>query len=1545
MKRLNYVRKMFWLSPSGEVVDFSGKQTHADYVLKNLKTFGMDQDKDYPRRAERSEFAAMAPVLQKGWIRGSYQVGLMTFQTFAVDTETLGRIQDYLMSIDYYNEKDQFLWTDALEKRLIETTVGDFVTATGVGDFRRGGATQFQNYWIMPDGKVEKVSEDMHVEWLRNNAEKVFGKSRDELESEFGDPSWGQFLDWMMNKALDNELIRVSVSSSVIAFETTKKTQESLYKMQDSISELFGSDIDGEKIVRIDFSKTQQVSNRLLKSREDIKTTVRDLMSVSSFAELGEGKIGKKAFSYRNYWVKPNSEVIDLGVVWHENYIKEHAQELLGKQIGLMESNYLDPHEDDEEGERFGAHLIELMLYKRWARISVTSDAVEIEIYRKDRDSLYQVQDALVKILGDAVYESTGKKVYVSFVGFGYQATILNTLMSASSWDDIGRVEKYGEGRMSRAIKVDEKQAGRKEVNDAWWQLEKYTGMDIIEKIQAIIDEGLATSIREVMESVPGFGEREIQYYERLEEKRKTKVEPIKKEPMLLKDQEKSFFSKWDDVIKNMDLGAQEPDWSDEEETKEGSEKEKKDPVLESWIEMGERFERLYPQNPDSNDPNDVTPDPLGYDKYENDMEMDEETQKLLDEEDDEYWGRKNREGVKKADGHNFCRAALKEVMKEVREKVSVEDIKKSWVHQTAGGWEMHGPNNFYDFSRKPDCSWSAKALMWRNYLAQEETKKGKTAMKEYVKLNKDVISEYSGQTGSEGEIGDVIVYDGKRDLFVVRFPADDPKSTRTLSLMRTDFDYVENIGDGKKGTVPKVVYVVDELVDGDQVLTGVYENEHAAYDYAMVRQDPEISGHEAKVRKVTDSEMIRDYIELIELMNLATDMKEEPVLRISEKRPTRPKYGSLGKNPWECDCGYEHPESVQVSPCCTMKNHHLSKKGKEKEPVEKKVTDFLKDNPKPSDDQIHGLAEELGMAPDDLEMIIYDMLASYVSGEEKIPGGKADGMEESEFPDEALDKGEKVEMEHTNDPELAREITKDHLVESEDYYKYLDEMEKKMKGKGSRTAAIRFRNVPQDSKSNKKKIAIMDGIEVGYIDGRYDFVKARETDRIRTKMAWRWSYRIDTSVLRDLLGVSVVVQNSEGWKRVETGPSEVSIYASGYEYSAESDARGAMLEQLNGAVTQASKIKQGPIKEPMALEQPVVEVQEEPEGVPMPDYEVHESREKIIGWIWEKAKKALGMDAAEKEIRAEYNRLLNKMKELPDGLYARKKRSFAEGQWAKSPIGDVVILEMDEDTALVYSYDGDVTREFPVKQLEPSEKEGRPKFFRRAKEIKEEIDQYKKWLETLSEDQVTAMLDSKAGELQDTVNRIKALEVDMEKLKESQKQNLAFFSFASNKLGKELLETENYITKIKKWAQSKSVSWKAVATWLMDRVNDDLRKQAEELAESMKEVEERLRVDVLPKVKTEASLIEFHAQGYIKEAHEEREPRASIWLKLKKHYGGHIKEERLHELMEEYYSKKADSAIDKVRSFVKKLFESAMNVVSSLVEHNKEFARLMAKE
>lgn len=63
---------------------------------------------------------------------------------------------------------------------------------------------------------------------------------------------------------------------------------------------------------------------------------------------------------------------------------------------------------------------------------------------------------------------------------------------------------------------------------------------------------------------------------------------------------------------------------------------------------------------------------------------------------------------------------------------------------------------------------------------------------------------------------------------------------------------------------------------------------------------------------------------------------------------------------------------------------------------------------------------------------------------EELAHGGVADNMPDSAFNETSINKGMKVEREHTKNKKLQKEIAKDHLTEDPKYYGKLAKMEKK---------------------------------------------------------------------------------------------------------------------------------------------------------------------------------------------------------------------------------------------------------------------------------------------------------------------------------------------------------------------------------------------------------------------------------------------------------------------------------------------------------------------
>jgi len=60
----------------------------------------------------------------------------------------------------------------------------------------------------------------------------------------------------------------------------------------------------------------------------------------------------------------------------------------------------------------------------------------------------------------------------------------------------------------------------------------------------------------------------------------------------------------------------------------------------------------------------------------------------------------------------------------------------------------------------------------------------------------------------------------------------------------------------------------------------------------------------------------------------------------------------------------------------------------------------------------------------------------------DKIPGGLADKGEPKDLNPKQLEKGIKIEMEHTDDEDIAREIATDHLTEDPLYYDKLEKIE-----------------------------------------------------------------------------------------------------------------------------------------------------------------------------------------------------------------------------------------------------------------------------------------------------------------------------------------------------------------------------------------------------------------------------------------------------------------------------------------------------------------------
>jgi len=97
---------------------------------------------------------------------------------------------------------------------------------------------------------------------------------------------------------------------------------------------------------------------------------------------------------------------------------------------------------------------------------------------------------------------------------------------------------------------------------------------------------------------------------------------------------------------------------------------------------------------------------------------------------------------------------------------------------------------------------------------------------------------------------------------------------------------------------------------------------------------------------------------------------------------------------------------------------------------IHRTIITFFKANNPIEDNDVHLLAEKLGIAPDVLESHIYMILRSFL-GEGKSK--KFDG----EYDEKEVKLGLKVEKEHSTDPTIQLKIVHDHLAERSDYYSF----------------------------------------------------------------------------------------------------------------------------------------------------------------------------------------------------------------------------------------------------------------------------------------------------------------------------------------------------------------------------------------------------------------------------------------------------------------------------------------------------------------------------
>lgn len=134
------------------------------------------------------------------------------------------------------------------------------------------------------------------------------------------------------------------------------------------------------------------------------------------------------------------------------------------------------------------------------------------------------------------------------------------------------------------------------------------------------------------------------------------------------------------------------------------------------------------------------------------------------------------------------------------------------------------------------------------------------------------------------------------------------------------------------------------------------------------------------------------------------------------------------------------------------------------------------------------------------------------------------------------------------------------------------------------------------------------------------------------------------------------------------------------------------------------------------------------------------------------------------------------------------------------------------------------------------------------SKEFQQTVEEFTQWMKGLEPGKIDILINEKAGNLRNLIDQIKVEENKVKKLKAEKKELEQFFGKLSSALGEELVETENTMVKISKWIQTKAPKYKEAYLFLLERVTENLRKDAEKFVDDMLDLEERMKVTVTPK-------------------------------------------------------------------------------------------------
>lgn len=130
----------------------------------------------------------------------------------------------------------------------------------------------------------------------------------------------------------------------------------------------------------------------------------------------------------------------------------------------------------------------------------------------------------------------------------------------------------------------------------------------------------------------------------------------------------------------------------------------------------------------------------------------------------------------------------------------------------------------------------------------------------------------------------------------------------------------------------------------------------------------------------------------------------------------------------------------------------------------------------------------------------------------DQIEGGYSEGITSEHYDPEQLEKGTKVEMEHTNDPTKAKEIAKDHLKEFPQYYDHLDRMEKGVEKseKAKEKSEKKMKAIDKLNISDAQKIRLKKQAHNRYLESEMDRANRGEVIDLTSLMASKENIMIE---------------------------------------------------------------------------------------------------------------------------------------------------------------------------------------------------------------------------------------------------------------------------------------------------------------------------------------------------------------------------------------------------------------------------------------------------